>query len=186
MLGSRGPSNSQKDSPNDFSICARGGRVFSVIADRDASVWLGTSDGLNRWNRGQITVYRKRNGHLGAQRLPESIPRTAVREIRDDGLPDDSFESVFQDDRGRSWVSTPRWVAYFEDGRFKPVGSGCVSPLLSENAVAKRIIAHKRRIAWCGPVWASVGQQHTPHRSARGPNVDPIKAAVTDRKQYPP
>ena len=35
--------------------------VASVLAARDGSVWLGTADGLNRWNDGQITIYRKRS-----------------------------------------------------------------------------------------------------------------------------
>jgi signal transduction histidine kinase/ligand-binding sensor domain-containing protein len=73
--------------------------VWSVLAARDGSVWLGARDGLNRWNDGQITIYRKRNS----------------------GLPDDSVESIFEDYRGRIWVSTGRGVAYFENGRFTPV-----------------------------------------------------------------
>ena len=73
--------------------------VTSVLAARDGSVWLGTHDGLNRWNDGQITIYRKRSS----------------------GLPDDSVESIFEDYRGRIWVSTGRGVAYFENGRFTPV-----------------------------------------------------------------
>lgn len=35
--------------------------VFSILAAKDGSLWLGTSDGLNRWNKGQITIYRKRS-----------------------------------------------------------------------------------------------------------------------------
>ena len=76
-------------------------RVMSVLAARDGSVWLGTHDGLNRWKDGQITIYRKRSS----------------------GLPDDAVESLFQDDRGRIWVSTRRGVAYFENGRFIPVSA---------------------------------------------------------------
>ena len=75
--------------------------VWSVLAARDGSVWLGTRDGLNRWNDGQITIYRKRSS----------------------GLPDDTVESLFQDDHGRIWVSTHRGVAYFENGRFIPVSA---------------------------------------------------------------
>src|SRR5712691_2009852 len=88
--------------------------VGSVLAARDGSVWLGTSDGLNRWNNGQITVYRRRGDRL----LTRAPQRPAVREINDGGLPDKSVASLYQDDRGRIWVSTLRGVAYFEDGQF--------------------------------------------------------------------
>src|SRR5689334_17140980 len=62
--------------------------IESVLADRDGSVWLATDGGLHRWNNGQIT-----------------IPRTGS------GKPDGKLnglnpDSLFQDDRGRIWVST--------------------------------------------------------------------------------
>jgi signal transduction histidine kinase/ligand-binding sensor domain-containing protein len=75
------------------------GSVSCVLAARDGSIWFGTYDGLNRWNNQQITIYRKRNS----------------------GLPDDSVVSIFEDYRGRIWVSTHRGIAYFENGRFTPV-----------------------------------------------------------------
>jgi signal transduction histidine kinase/ligand-binding sensor domain-containing protein len=93
--------------------------VYSVLAARDGSVWLGTPDGLNRWNNGQITVYRKRTDRSPTR----AAQQRTVREVIDSGLPDNCFESLFQDDRGLIWVSTPRGVAYFKDGRFIPVSS---------------------------------------------------------------
>src|SRR5271165_2923209 len=73
----------------------------SVVAAKDGSLWLGTISGLNRWNDGQITIYRKRAG----------------------GLPDDAVQSLFQKDSGQVLVSTHRGVAYFDNGRFIPVGA---------------------------------------------------------------
>jgi signal transduction histidine kinase/ligand-binding sensor domain-containing protein len=75
--------------------------VVSVLAARDGSIWFGTKDGLNRWNDGKITIYRKQSS----------------------GLPDNIVDSLFQDDRGRIWVSTHRGVAYLENGRFITVGA---------------------------------------------------------------
>jgi signal transduction histidine kinase/ligand-binding sensor domain-containing protein len=88
--------------------------VWSVLAARDGSVWLGTHEGLNRWNNSQITIYRERSS----------------------GLPDDA-DSLFQDDRGRIWVSTARGFAYFENGRFVPVSGvpgGVVHSMAGDSA----------------------------------------------------
>ena len=112
-------------------------RPWSLLAAKDGSVWVGTPDGLNRLMDGQVTVYRKRSG-LGRRRstepagtgtrIPESMgfgtPNRAfeaAREIADAGLPDDSIQSLFQDDRQRVWVSTAAGIAYFEKGQFIPV-----------------------------------------------------------------
>src|SRR5260221_7962720 len=77
--------------------------VGSLLADRDGSVWLGTYGGLNRWNSGRITVARtggaKRDGKLNGQ----------------------NPQSLFQDSRGRIWVSTHTQVGYLENDWFIPV-----------------------------------------------------------------
>jgi signal transduction histidine kinase/ligand-binding sensor domain-containing protein len=107
--------------------------VASVLAANDGSVWLGTSIALNRWDDGRITVYRNRSDRS----LTRSTQQRQVREINDNGLPDNATESLFQDERGRIWVSTIRGVAYFENGRFVPVSSvpgGVVHSMAEETA----------------------------------------------------
>jgi signal transduction histidine kinase/ligand-binding sensor domain-containing protein len=74
--------------------------VGSVLAARNGSVWLATRGGLNRWKDGRITV-----------------PRTGS------GKPDGKLNglnphSLFQDDRGRIWVSTLSAFGYLENDRF--------------------------------------------------------------------
>jgi signal transduction histidine kinase/ligand-binding sensor domain-containing protein len=101
--------------------------AWSVLATKDGSVWLGTREGLNRWKDDQVTVYRRPSSksRLAAQQRfgshePQEVGRT-VREITDNGLPDDRVHSLFQDDDGRIWISTASGVARFENGRFVPV-----------------------------------------------------------------
>ncbi len=63
----------------------------SVIAATDGGIWVATHDGLTRWKNGQTTIFRKASG-----------------------LPDDFVQSLYQDDRGRVWVSTGHGLAYLE------------------------------------------------------------------------
>jgi Two component regulator propeller len=59
-----------------------------------------------------------------------------VREITGSGLPDNDLGSLFQDDRGRIWVSTAHGIAYFENGRFIPVSGvarGLVSSIVGDS-----------------------------------------------------
>jgi signal transduction histidine kinase/ligand-binding sensor domain-containing protein len=122
--------------------------VWSVLAVRDGSVWLGTRDGLNRWNNGQITIYRKRSS----------------------GLPDDA-DSLFQDDRGRIWISTTGSFAYFENGRFIPVSAvpgGQVHSMAGDGA---------------GNLWISL-QDHGLFHLLQGRVVEQIPWARLGRKDF--
>jgi len=76
--------------------------VNSVLAARDGSIWIGTGDGLNRWDGERMKVYRMRTNP---------------------GLPDDYIQSLFEDARGRIWVSGFHGLAEFQKGNFTPVPS---------------------------------------------------------------
>ena len=87
----------------------------SVLAARDGSIWIGTADGLNQWNHGRWRIYRTRS---------------------DPGLPDDAIQSLFEDERGRIWVSGSRGLAAFENGRFTAepsVPAGLTHAIASDN-----------------------------------------------------
>jgi signal transduction histidine kinase/ligand-binding sensor domain-containing protein len=84
----------------------------SVLAARDGSVWVGTADGLYRWKEGRTTICRRRSNP---------------------GLTDDDIQSLFEDERGRIWVSSFRGLAAFEKGKFTPVPS---VPAGAKNAIA--------------------------------------------------
>jgi len=84
----------------------------SVLAARDGSLWVGTSDGLYRWEAGRTTIYRRRSNP---------------------GLADDDIQSLFEDERGRIWVSSFHGLAAFEKGKFTPVPS---VPAGAKNAIA--------------------------------------------------
>jgi signal transduction histidine kinase/ligand-binding sensor domain-containing protein len=105
----------------------------SVLAAADGSVWLGTLDGLKRWNHGEATAYRERHERL----RPPAVQPTPVREIFGSGLPDRGVGSLFQDDRGRIWVTTVGGVGYLENDRFvaiRGVPSGIVQSIAEDTA----------------------------------------------------
>jgi len=100
--------------------------VGAVLADRDGSVWLASYGGLNRWRDGQMTAYRDR----------AAPPTRGVREVVGSGVPVDGLVSLFQDDRGRVWVSTLRGIGYLENDRFTSVNisEGIVSSIDQDGA----------------------------------------------------
>ena len=95
-----------------------------VLAARDGSVWFATLDGLNRLNQGHVTAYRRHSARGGA------------REIAGSGLPDEGVGSLFQDPRGRIWVSTQTGIGHLENNRLIPTAApgGLVSSLTEDSS----------------------------------------------------
>lgn len=87
--------------------------VGSVLAAKDESVWLGTFAGLKRWSKGAITNFG-RDGLLNGHHP----------------------NSLFQDNGGRIWVSTPVGFGYLQDDRYRPVSSvpGGVTAIAQDTA----------------------------------------------------
>jgi signal transduction histidine kinase/ligand-binding sensor domain-containing protein len=106
-----------------------------VVAGRDGSIWF-TAGGLNRLNRGQLTVYRSRN-------VP---PAAQVREVRGGGLPDRNVISLFQDSRDRIWVTAMDGVGYLEKDRFiRSAAPGGATMALSEDSAGNLWISYQDR-----------------------------------------
>ena len=74
-------------------------RIRSIVADKNGGVWLATPNNLNRWNDGQVTIL---NAHT--QSPNGFVPN-----------------SLFQDDTGRVWVSTPYEFGYLDNNQLIPI-----------------------------------------------------------------
>ena len=95
--------------------------AMSVLVDHEGAVWSGTADGLNKWKDGRITIYRAPGRLQRTAPLNGEAVDARVREIIDPGLADNQVGSLFEDDRGRLWVSTVGGISRFENGRFTRV-----------------------------------------------------------------
>ena len=91
--------------------------VLAVLASRDGSMWLRTVDGVNQWKDGHVTVYREFSGPSNG-RSPSGPP------VKDDANGNSlgaAGGSLFEDERGRVWLSTLQSVGYLDHGRFSAV-----------------------------------------------------------------
>ena len=67
-----------------------------------------------------------------------------MREIVGSGLPDEGVGSLFQDSRGRIWVSTLTGIGYLENDRFIPTaGPGGFVDSLTEDTSGNLWIASR-------------------------------------------
>jgi signal transduction histidine kinase/ligand-binding sensor domain-containing protein len=120
--------------------------VWSVLAPRDGGLWLGSTLGLGRWHEGRITRFGTQGGLINGA----------------------GPHSLFEDRRGRIWVSTNREFGYLQGDRFVPM-SGVPSGYV-------RAIAEDR----AGDLWL-INEQHGLIR-LRGKTVEQITWAALGRK----
>jgi signal transduction histidine kinase/ligand-binding sensor domain-containing protein len=81
----------------------------AVLAPRDGSIWFNTEDGLNRLNHRLVTVF----GSRGAK------PVAGMRAISKIPLPDHRG-ALFEDSRGRIWISSLTGIGYLDNDRYLP------------------------------------------------------------------
>ncbi len=146
------------------------GLAASALAAADGSVWAGAFDGLNRWKDGQLTVYTTK-----------------------DGLPDDSVESLFEDNRGRIWIATARGVVYFENGRFVAVNvppGGYVHAIAQDSLGGlwfnqdQDLVHFTRGNAVERIPWSSVGRNGDPWSMVADPKRGGLWLGFVDRMMY--
>jgi ligand-binding sensor domain-containing protein len=109
--------------------------VLSLFEDREGSIWVATTGGLDRFRELPVTTVSARHG-LSSDATQSVLAATdgsvwvgavdGLTRLKDgratvfrkgSGLPD-APQSLHQDHRGRIWVSTRRGLTYFTDGRF--------------------------------------------------------------------
>jgi len=93
-------------------------RLQSVLADRDGGIWAATLDSLNRWNSGHVAILNV-NSYQQHGKINSFIPN-----------------SLFQDDTGRIWVSTPSGFGYLKNDYFVSVSEvpGAITAITQDTA----------------------------------------------------
>ena len=103
--------------------------VASIVQTRDGYLWLGTQEGLVRFDGARFTVFDKKNipgiGQFSVLALCEARDGTlwigsqasgllsmkagefTVYTAAASGLPDDEVDALAQDDEGQLWIRTP-------------------------------------------------------------------------------
>ena len=113
--------------------------ICSLFEDREGSIWVSTSAGLDRFRELPVRTYSRKQGLSsdaiasvvaatdGSLWLAAPVGLTRWKDgqttifRRTSGLPDDSTQSLFEDSRRRIWVFTKGGLAYSDGSRFVAV-----------------------------------------------------------------
>ena len=70
-------------------------RVWAITQDKFGLIWIGSGDGLNRYDGYKVEVFRNQPGNN------HSLPGNMIR-------------CLFTDSKGRVWVGTTKGLAYYD------------------------------------------------------------------------
>jgi ligand-binding sensor domain-containing protein/two-component sensor histidine kinase len=136
--------------------------VKAITQTADGYLWLGTDEGLARFDGYEFTTFDKSDGNLpsnsitalaatadGALWIGTSAGLTEYHDKRfrtfttRDGLPDDAITSLYADQAGALWIVAGVGLSHFENGRFTNHAPG---PLTAVRAV----VEDRRHRLWIG------------------------------------
>ncbi|HXI01129.1 MAG TPA: two-component regulator propeller domain-containing protein [Sphingobacteriaceae bacterium] len=85
--------------------------VFSIFQDKDDYIWIGTEDGLNRFDGYEFTIYKHENNN------PKSISNSRIN-------------AIYEDPRGNLWIGTADGLNLFDknSGSFTRIRTGTARP----------------------------------------------------------
>jgi ligand-binding sensor domain-containing protein/signal transduction histidine kinase len=110
--------------------------VHAIVQTKDGYIWIGTEEGLARFDGVKFTVFDKQNtpelksnyirslladrqGALWigtAQGLARLLNGKFTLFTRDDGLPSETIQAVYEDREGTLWVATANGLALLKSG----------------------------------------------------------------------
>jgi len=116
----------------------------TILEDRNGAIWIGTANGLNRYNR-----------------LTNDFTRYYHNPENPKSLPDNTIMTLLQDDHGFVWVGTKEGLA-----RFDPVTGKCLrfqhdpeNPLQSlSNNYVRTLLQDSRGNIWVGTRFGGVNR----------------------------
>lgn len=130
--------------------------IRTITQTRDGYLWLGTDEGLARFDGYDFLVYDKASGAIpdnsvtalsaaqdgslwiGTQRgLTHHAEGRFVTYTRRDGLPDDSILALCADRSGAMWIVAGVALVRFEGGRFTTFSPGKELPVTAARAVVE-------------------------------------------------
>src|SRR5437588_784540 len=101
------------------------GSVQAITQTRDGYLWVGTRDGLARFDGVKFTVFHTENSP---------------------GLAGPSVFSICEDGQGRLWLGTSGGVNWFSQGRFNP----CALPDGWLNTLVRKVYVDRNGVLWIG------------------------------------
>jgi signal transduction histidine kinase/ligand-binding sensor domain-containing protein len=130
--------------------------VRAIAQTADGYLWVGTDEGLARFDGYEFTTFRKGGGDLPSNSIsalaatadgslwigtPSGLTRYRDKRFHTfstkSGLPDDAITALYTDRGGTLWIVAGQYLSRFEDGKFTNFAPGPDLPVASVRLVCE-------------------------------------------------
>src|SRR5689334_17014846 len=117
--------------------------IRAITQTADGYLWLGTDEGLARFDGYEFVLFHKANGDLPSNSITALAPAAdgglwigtsnGLVHYRDrqfrtytvkDGLPDDAITQLYEDHNGQLWIVAGIALSHFQGGKFTNLAPG--------------------------------------------------------------
>jgi signal transduction histidine kinase/ligand-binding sensor domain-containing protein len=128
--------------------------IRAIAQTQDGYLWLGTDEGLVRFDGYEFVTYTKADGSLPSDDVialtvgrsgtlwigtSDGLSRYSNRQFKNftvkDGLPGRGINSLVEDQAGVLWMASGGFLCQFEDGRFKTYPKQSLAPIETVHVV---------------------------------------------------
>jgi signal transduction histidine kinase len=176
--------------------------IRAIAQTADGFLWLGTDEGLARFDGYEFVVFNKDSGDLpgnsitalaaardGSLWIGTSNGLTCYRDKRfhtyttKQGLPDDAITALVADQAGTLWIVAGVYLSRYQDGKFTNLAPGPDLPVTAVRAVRE----DWHRDLWVGGfggVGKLAGGRFLPVVDAAGLNGNIVTSILVDRHDH--
>jgi signal transduction histidine kinase/ligand-binding sensor domain-containing protein len=174
--------------------------IRAIAQTTDGYLWLGTDEGLARFDGYDFAIFTKANGDLPANSItalaaspggslwigtPSGLTRYRDRRFQTyttaEGLPDNAITGLFVDHAGTLWIVAGMYLTRYEDGKFTNV-----APAPGLPAGSARVVGEDRQHNVLVAGYSGVGRlargRYTPILDATALDGDIVSGLLADRR----
>ncbi len=173
--------------------------IRAITQTGDGFLWLGTDEGLARFDGYDFVIFTKDDGSLPSNSItalwaghggalwigtPNGLTRYANRRFTTfttrDGLPDNAITSLFEDHSGVLWIAAGIFLSRFENEKFATVSAEHLVPV----DVVRMVYEDREQQLWVagvGGVLKRTGETFTTVLTSRDLGGDLVTAMLEDR-----
>lgn len=172
----------------DLSKGLSSNRISSIVKEKNGFIWIGTDNGLNRYDGSQLKVFNKQNSLISSNSITDLLIDSKGRlwiatldgglnqyvqekntfkvyknnPLDKNSLPSNHIEILFEDSKGNLWIGTENGLCLYNESSntFLTYSHSEIDPHAISNDIVTSIFEDSKGIIWVGTFGGGLNKFH--------------------------